>query len=98
MSYIPDDASVTATTFLCARLSERKELYELYYTDKSTEYIALDLRGHNKDYDENKYLQDSRYETIYYSKGKIAVFRDVLYEWLQKMIVEWLLNKLQDLI
>ena len=92
-------------------------MYELYYTDKSTEYIALDLRGHNKDYDENKYLQDSRYETIYYSKGKIAVFRDVLYEWLQKwlckkmtvqkwlckndcvkMIVEWLLNKLQDLI
>ena len=77
---IPDDASVTATTFLCARLSERKELYELYYTDKSTEYIALDLRGHNNDYDENKYLQDSRYETVYYSKGKIAVFRDVLYE------------------
>ena len=58
----------------------QKELYELYYTNKSTEYIALDLRGHNKDYDENKYLQDSRYETIYYSKGKIAVFRDVLYE------------------
>ena len=80
LSYIPDDASVTATTFLCARLSERKELYELYYTDKSTEYIALDLRGHNKDYDENKYLQDSRYETIYYSKGKIAVFRDTLYK------------------
>ena len=53
---------------------------ELYYTDKSTEYIALDLRGHNNDYDENKYLQDSRYETVYYSKGKIAVFRDVLYE------------------
>lgn len=80
LSTIPDDASVTATTFLCARLSERKELYELYYTDKSTEYIALDLRGHNKDYDENEYLQDNRYETIYYSKGKIAVFRNVFYE------------------
>ena len=41
---IPDDASVAASTFLVPHLSERKYLYEVYYTDKETGYVAIDLR------------------------------------------------------
>ena len=80
LSTIPDDASVAATTYLCTHLSYRKELYELYYTDKSAEYIAIDLRDGSRDYDEEKYMNNSRYETVYYSDGTIVVFRDKFYE------------------
>ncbi len=45
LSMIPDDASVAASSFLCAKLSKRDYLYEVYYTDKMTDYVALDLRG-----------------------------------------------------
>lgn len=77
LSTIPDDASVIATTFLCTKLSQRSELYELHYTDKSAEYIALDLRMGSKEYSETTYMDNPRYETVYYSPGIIAVFRNV---------------------
>lgn len=79
LSMIPKDASVTATTFLCPKLSNRDILYELYYTDKSTEYIALDLRTSGTDYNVEDYLNDTRYETVYYKAFRIAVFRDLQY-------------------
>lgn len=72
---IPDDASVIATTFLCPALSERDELYELYYTDEEAEYVALDLRVATTDYSADTYLNDPAYETVYYVPMKIAVFR-----------------------
>ncbi len=81
LSYIPDDAGVIATTFLCTRLAARKELYELYYTDKKAEYIALDLRSSSREYDENVYINNPRYEKIYYAKGVIAVFRDTEFDY-----------------
>ena len=68
LSTIPDDASVTATTFLCASLSKHKILYELYYTDKQTEYIALDLRYSDTYYNVSSYLNSSQYETVYYAE------------------------------
>lgn len=73
---IPDDASVTATTFLCASLSKHKILYELYYTDKQTEYIALDLRYSDTYYNVSSYLNSSQYETVYYAENVIAVFKN----------------------
>lgn len=75
LSTIPDDASVTATTFLCASLSKHKILYELYYTDKQTEYIALDLRYSDTYYNVSSYLNSSQYETVYYAENVIAVFK-----------------------
>ena len=43
---IPDDASVGASTFLIPHLSERKEIYEVYYTTHDDfEYLILDMRG-----------------------------------------------------
>lgn len=75
LALIPDDASVTASTFLCAKLSSRDVLHEIYYTDKIDEYIALDLRGMPQDYDVNDYLNNEAFETIYYDEVCIAVFR-----------------------
>lgn len=80
LNMIPDDASVTATTFLCPKLSNRKVLHELYYTDKSTEYIALDLRVETSEYSVNTYLNQDEYECLYYVPDKIAVFRYLDYE------------------
>lgn len=79
LSKIPDDASVIATTFLCPKLSKREYLYELYYTDKQAEYVALDLRFSTTEYNPETYLEDDRYETIYYVENKIGVFRDKYY-------------------
>lgn len=75
LALIPDDASVTASTFLCAKLSSRDVLHEIYYTNKIDEYIALDLRGAPRDYDVNDYLNNEAFETIYYDEVCIAVFR-----------------------
>jgi uncharacterized membrane protein len=74
LSLIPDDAEVTATTFLCPALSDRDILYELRYTDKETEYVAIDLRSDDSDLE--KFIKDKKYEMIYYSEGKIAVLRN----------------------
>lgn len=45
---IPDDASVTASTFFVPKLSQRKVIYEQYYHKTvDTDYLVLDLRGSN---------------------------------------------------
>lgn len=75
LAYIPDDAEVTASTFLCARLSKRDYLYEDYYTDKQTEYVAIDLRGLENTSDILTEYSGKGYETICYEEGIIAVFR-----------------------
>ena len=75
LSHIPDDAEVTAGTFLCSHLSQRDIIYEDYYTDKETEYLALDLRGTEYDYDVSEFYESKGYETLSYKEGIIAVFR-----------------------
>lgn len=75
INQIPKDASVIATTFLCPALSDRDELYELYYTDQKAEYVALDLRVGTTEYNVHTYLDNPEYETIYYVPMKIGVFR-----------------------
>lgn len=79
LEIIPQEASVTATSFLCARLSERKELYELYYTDKVTDYVVIDLRSEtwyqNRDDDLNRYKNSTDYETVYDDTACVAIFK-----------------------
>lgn len=76
---IPDNASVTATTFLCPALSKRDVLYEKYYTDKEsqTEYIILDLRLGTTEYNVNDYLNSDKYETVFYTPYRVAVFKNI---------------------
>lgn len=83
LNQIPSDASVIATTFLCPRLADRDEIYELYYTEQDAEYVALDLRGASTEYSVDSYLNNDRYETVVYETGLIAVFRDKTYSKIQ---------------
>lgn len=60
---IPDDASVTASTFFVAKLSQRDVIYEVHYHNGAdTDYLVLDLRGA----DENKIAE---YEAPYIEAG-----------------------------
>ena len=77
LDMIPTDASVTATTFLVPRLSNRDEIYDMNYTDEITDYLALDLRIATTDYDINQYLKNEEYETVVYTPCVIGVFRRV---------------------
>ncbi|MBQ8210190.1 MAG: DUF2079 domain-containing protein [Clostridia bacterium] len=50
LEQIPDDATVTASTFLIAHLCEREEIYEVYYTAQTdTDYLVLDVRSAYRD-------------------------------------------------
>lgn len=72
MTYVPEDASVAATTFLVAHLSERDVIYEIGNTydisDKldSVEYLVIDLR----------YTEWDALPAKYARLGYIPVFRD----------------------
>lgn len=71
-SYIPDDASVTASTWLVPALSQRDIIYELETTQQLTEYCVVDLRGAET---ESSLAYDPRYEELFYSEGIVAVYR-----------------------
>jgi uncharacterized membrane protein len=75
LEQIPDNAEVTAGTYICSRLAQRDIIYEDYYTDKVTEYRVLDLRGTDYDYDISLFYESMGYETLAYKEGVIAVFR-----------------------
>ncbi|MBQ8249122.1 MAG: DUF2079 domain-containing protein [Clostridia bacterium] len=52
LSLIPDDASVTATTFYVPFLSQRDVLYDIYYASREhlleSEYVALNVTAKNE--------------------------------------------------
>lgn len=88
LDMIPDDASVAASTFLVPHLSERKYLYEVYYTDKETGYVAIDLRGIGSstiyadgidvsqlDSKSRKYIMSDEYENLYYKESCIIILK-----------------------
>jgi uncharacterized membrane protein len=77
LNQIPEDASVAATTFLVPRLSNHDELYDLTDTDKTTEYVALDLRIATTDFDINEYLSSGQYKTVAYTPCVIGIFKRV---------------------
>lgn len=67
---IPADASVTASTFLVAHLSDHEELYQ---TDSGiqSQYLAIDLRWEDRGAEE---LKRTGYELIYQSDA-LAIYR-----------------------
>ena len=80
LELIPEDASVSCTTYLVPNLSTRRELYELEHTkdpNRVTDYYAIDLRQTDKRVDINDYLNNSKYKQLYYKSGIIAVFKTV---------------------
>ncbi len=74
---IPDDASVTASTFFVPKLSQRKVIYEQYYhTSVDTDYVVLDLRGTTsvKETELEKPYIDAGYKMIVNDEGLIRVY------------------------
>ncbi len=74
---LPKDASVSASTFFCAALSERSELYSIDNSEQEhkTDYVALDLRYSENDPYYDQYIEDNRYSLTYFKSGYIAVFQ-----------------------
>lgn len=74
---IPDDASVTASTFFVPRLSHRSVIYEQYYHKAvDTDYLVLDLRGTTSvkiAEIEQPYI-DAGYKMIVNDEGLIRVY------------------------
>lgn len=76
VSLVPEDASVTATTFLVADFYDYEIVYELERTENKTEYYILDLRQDSDKYNPLDFMNDE-YETLYYEPDVVAVFRNI---------------------
>ena len=82
LDMIPDDASVAASTFLVPHLSERKYLYEVYYTGQRDRLCGNRFAGgiglrliyadgidvSQLDSKSRKYIMSDEYETLYYKR------------------------------
>lgn len=74
---IPDDASVTASTFFVPKLSQRKVIYEQYYHNSvDTDYAVFDLRGTTsvKEKEIEQPYIDAGYKMIVNDEGLIRVY------------------------
>lgn len=74
---IPEDASVTASTFFVPKLSQRKVIYEEYYHDTvDTDYLVIDLRGTNsvKVADIEQPYIDAGYKMIADEAGLVRIY------------------------
>ncbi len=74
IALIPEDATVSASTFLVANMSKRDAIYELERTKHDSEYIALDLREGKNVTDPSPYLTGN-YETLFWKEDVIAIFK-----------------------
>lgn len=66
---LPQEASVTASTFFIPYIANRDVIYEYEYTEHETEYIVFDLRYEQtredeKELDKDKYMLIGRYENL----------------------------------
>ena len=85
LSLIPDDASVTATTFFIPKLGNREEIYMLKMDDVEqnvayeSDYIAIDRRGsYLEEFDAAvSFYQNKGYETVVDASGSIILLRKV---------------------
>lgn len=76
---IPEDASVTTSTFLLPHLANRAEIYEIYYHgDKTdTDYLVLDIRSWTQRESEElaQKWRDAGYETIARHEDMIEILK-----------------------
>ncbi len=75
LEIIPDDAEVTASTFILPHLAQRSVIYEDEYHDTpSTEYFVLDARYNGAKGRDKKYI-DAGYELIYEKEKVIKIYQ-----------------------
>lgn len=73
---VPDNASVSASTFLVAHLADRDVIYETKYHENKTDvdYVVLDLR-YESSFDTMQVYLDQNYTVSAELDGKIAVLK-----------------------
>ncbi len=72
--YMPEDASLSASTFLVPVFSQRPEIYELETTSHIPEYYAVDLRGGSAA-SEPFESDPATYNRVYFKENKIAIYQ-----------------------
>lgn len=70
---IPEDASVTASTYLTAHLYKHEELYPMT-SGKVSEYLVRSLM-HSSTVTEEFLLEHYDYEEFYYEEGLVAIYK-----------------------
>ena len=70
---IEEDASVLSTTFYMPYLSQRKEIYEIEYCVKDTDYIVIDTRYASADANREK-IDMTKYELILEEENLVEIY------------------------
>lgn len=73
---IEDDASVLSTTFYIPYLSQRKEIYEIEYCVKDTDYIVIDTRFDSADKNRLK-IDMTKYELIIEEENLVEIYAKI---------------------
>ncbi len=77
LEQIPQEASVTANTFLVVPLSKRAEIYDYDAgAFPETDYMVFDLRYRENVKEYEKYLQSPNWQLETLLEGKVAVFKN----------------------
>lgn len=75
LNAIPQDASVSASTYFVAHLYDHEELYPVS-SGIEAEYLAIDL-SRDTGRTEEALLETGHYEAVYQEAGLVAVYRRV---------------------
>lgn len=73
---IEEDASVLSTTFYIPYLSQRKEVYEIEYCVKDTDYVVIDLRYPSADENREK-IDMTKYELTLKENGLVEIYSKI---------------------
>lgn len=70
---VDDDASVLSSTFFIPYLSQRKEIYEIEYCVKDTDYVVIDARYQSADSDREK-IDFSKYTLVLEEENLVEIY------------------------
>ena len=73
---IEDDASVLSSTFYIPYLSQRKEIYEIEYCVKDTDYIVIDTRYASADENREK-IDMTNYELVLEEENLVEIYSEI---------------------
>lgn len=76
LNTIEEDASVLSTTFFMPYLSQRKEIYEIEYCVKDTDYVVIDLRYPSADENREK-IDMEKYKLTLKENGLVEIYSKI---------------------
>lgn len=76
LEQIPDDASVTCSTYLLPHLAQRETVYEDYYhTDTDTDYLVRDLKSYGESIELREQYAAAGYTVVYEDPGYVLIMK-----------------------